>query len=96
MSVEIDEARSNDEPARIDFAGRTDTGTHVTDCDDAIPADPDISGKPRVAGSIEDASAANEQVEARLLSAEPDDRSCQQDPRQCEADRQPAPDDSVS
>jgi hypothetical protein len=94
--VEIDEARSNDEPARIDFPSRIATGTHVTDSDDAIPADPDISRKPRVARSIDDAGAADEQVEGRLLSAEPDDGSCHHDAGQGKANRQPAYDDSVN
>ncbi len=60
MGVTVDEARRHDQAVRIDRArGRA----HLADLDDATVLDADIGAIARLAGSVDDAAAADDEIE---------------------------------
>ena len=64
MRVRIDEARRDDEPARVDGAlGCQARGAGVADEDDAVAAYADVGDARRRAGAVEDGAAAEEEVD---------------------------------
>lgn len=66
VRVDIDEARGDDEPSRIDDAS---PGRLKMRCDggDGVSLDAHIRKDPGVAGAIDDAASADHQVEGRRL-----------------------------
>src|SRR5689334_18501521 len=72
MRVHVDETWCDDETTRIDLAPGL-RAREVADGGDAIAADAHVSGKPRVTGAVHDVSSANNQVERRFLSVQPDE-----------------------
>lgn len=59
--MHIDEARRDDEIASVEvaFAG---SGRNLADGRDSIGGDGDVGGEPRVAGPVDDAAAAQDEV----------------------------------
>ena len=70
MSVQVDEARRDDQSVRVDrsFGARA---IQTANRDDPIAPDPDIAREPGIAGSVNDVAAANQEVVIGLLSAQP-------------------------
>jgi hypothetical protein len=70
MRVEIDESGSDDQSACLYFASGARAG-EGSDRDDAVAANADISGEPRVAGAIDDVSVANDEIVGSLACRDP-------------------------
>ena len=82
--MHVDEARRDDEAARVDLAARL-RARELPDGGDAVAADADVAGKPGIAGAVDDVSAANDQIEGGRLAVQPHQGSGR-DREYCETD----------
>jgi hypothetical protein len=64
--MHVDEARADDEAGGVDDTFRPLAG-EAADRDDAPAIDADVRREPRIAGAVDDLTAANQQVEQALL-----------------------------
>ena len=62
VGVHVDEAGTDEQPVGVDHPGRG-LARETSDRRDTAAGDADVGAEPRVAGSVDDAAAANQQVE---------------------------------
>ena len=66
MGMDVDEARSDDMTARVDFLGSI-AADRADMRDEAVP-DRDVACESVIAGSVDDGGIADDQIECRHLS----------------------------
>ena len=95
MRVHVDEPRGDDESLCLDDAGAGRVQDR-SDRSDGVPLNADVCDKPRVARAIDDATAANDEIEHGCLRIRPSlpDEQCADG--ECEDESQPRAHDHSS